>query len=643
MLQEMILIVDDEPTNLGVLLESLEMATFEVLVATQGESALQALRHVRPDLILLDVMMPGIDGFETCRRLKANAATRAIPVIFMTALAETIDEVKGLTLGAVDYITKPFQVETVLARIRTHLALRQAQKQVEAQNLKLQQEIAERQRIETILRKYERIISATPDFISLVDRQYTYQIANAAYLHAMNKSQAEVVGHAVSEFVDPVGFETRTQARLERCLAGDTVQYETWLEFENTGRRFLSLTYAPYIEADQAITGVVISARDITQLKQAQGNLQESEERYRRLVELSPDAIIVQQAGQIAYINTAGVNTLRAPAAADLLGKSLLDFVHPAYQALVAEQIWHSSAEGQPAGFLEVEFVRRDGQVIDVEIASAPVGYHGTAATQSVFKEITERKQAEAQLRAAHQELQVKNGQLRELNASKDKFFSIIAHDLRSPFNALLGFTDLMRAQFDALPPAKLKDYLAKVRLSAERLYALLENLLTWARIQRGLVEYNPQPLDLHELSEEILALFLSNAEQKQIALTSAVPENVLAHADHAMVQTIMRNLVSNALKFTPAGGRITIAAQRTAHSVAVAVADTGTGMSPEVLAQLFRIDTHYTTTGTAGEKGTGLGLILCHDLVQKNGGRLWVESALEQGATFRFTLPESA
>ncbi|KGF72972.1 histidine kinase [Neosynechococcus sphagnicola sy1] len=147
-----ILLVDDTPTNLGVLFESLSDSGFRLLVAEDGESAIAQVHYLKPDLVLLDVMMPGIDGFETCRRLKAEVATQDIPIIFMTALTDPVDKVKGLQIGAVDYITKPFQPDEVLARIHTHLALQNLQKQLQAQNLQLQAEILERQKVEQALR-----------------------------------------------------------------------------------------------------------------------------------------------------------------------------------------------------------------------------------------------------------------------------------------------------------------------------------------------------------------------------------------------------------------------------------------------------------------------------------------------------------
>ena len=150
--REVILIVDDTPANLGVLFDTLEISGFRVLVNTNGESALETVRETHPDIVLLDIMMPGMDGFETCRRLKSDDAVKDIPVIFMTALTDAVDEVRGLELGAVDYITKPIRVETVLARVKTHLALQGLQKELKEKNIRLEQEITERTRLETQLR-----------------------------------------------------------------------------------------------------------------------------------------------------------------------------------------------------------------------------------------------------------------------------------------------------------------------------------------------------------------------------------------------------------------------------------------------------------------------------------------------------------
>ena len=251
-------------------------------------------------------------------------------------------------------------------------------------------------------------------------------------------------------------------------------------------------------------------------------------------------------------------------------------------------------------------------------------------------------KERTAELEAQKIALKNTGDELAELNASKDKFFSIISHDLRSPFNALLGFAQLLSENIERYSLEEIKDKVAKIRTSAERLYALLENLLTWSRIQRGAMEYYPETLDLYDVAEDNVDLFMPNAEQKDILLRNTVPQNTLIYADYSMLNTVIRNLTSNALKFTSSGDRVEVSAIQDEHHVEVAVADTGVGIPEDILPQLLRIDTHHTNVGTAGEKGTGLGLILCKELVEHNGGTIWIESEVGKGTTFRFTIPKA-
>jgi len=249
----------------------------------------------------------------------------------------------------------------------------------------------------------------------------------------------------------------------------------------------------------------------------------------------------------------------------------------------------------------------------------------------------------EHQVRERTAELEQQKHQLAELNASKDKFFSIISHDLRSPFNSLLGFAQLLSDNLDHYTLDETRQKVDRIRQSSENLYALLENLLTWSRIQRGAMEHDPEEIPLDDIVEETMDLFLSKAEEKQIEMAHAIPDTMMVYADYNMLHTVIRNLLSNAMKFTPAGGRIDIMANTHNKSlVELAVTDTGTGMKAEDLNKLFRIDVQFTNVGTSGEKGTGLGLSLCKDLVEKNGGRIWVESEFGKGTTFRFTLPMS-
>jgi signal transduction histidine kinase len=236
----------------------------------------------------------------------------------------------------------------------------------------------------------------------------------------------------------------------------------------------------------------------------------------------------------------------------------------------------------------------------------------------------------------------------KKLNTDKDKFFSIISHDLRGPFNNLLGNTQLMLRSIEELSKQDIQEMSQSIYNGAKAAHSLLENLLTWSQLQRGRLEYEPGPVELHQLAENTVTLLREVALGKQIRLEQTIEEELFIHADEYMIDTVIRNLTSNALKFTPEGGQVILSARRNGLSpdngetewVEVSVKDTGVGISQEDVDKLFKIEVHHTTRGTAQETGTGLGLILCQEMVEKNGGQIWVESELDQGTTVKFTVP---
>lgn len=265
------------------------------------------------------------------------------------------------------------------------------------------------------------------------------------------------------------------------------------------------------------------------------------------------------------------------------------------------------------------------------------------AGIVGINRDITERKRMEAQLMTTDAELRDTNAELAQLNASKDKFFSIVSHDLRSPLTILLGLSELIDDNVTRYSPDRIKLYTRELRDAAEQLYALLENLLTWSRVQRNALDYLPTELDLHDLISEAFELFAPTARHKGITLHDTTTPGTIVYVDYAMIYTVLRNLVSNALKFTATGGQICISARQAETDIEVAVTDSGIGIPQEDLEKLFRIDVRYSRKGTEGEEGTGLGLTLCQDLIKKNNGSIWAESQAGQGTTFRFKVPSRA
>ncbi|MBL7112279.1 MAG: hybrid sensor histidine kinase/response regulator [Bacteroidales bacterium] len=371
--QPRVLIVDDIAENIQVLGNILDEKDIEFSYATDGREALEAVSYSKPDLILLDVNMPGMSGFEVCKKLKEGAETKEIPVIFLTAKTEPEDIIEGFTIGGVDYITKPFNSKEMISRVETHLELSMSRQMIASRN------------------------------------------------HELDKLNAE----------------------------------------------------------------------------------------------------------------------------------------------------------------------------------------------------------------------------LKEIVASKDKFFSIIAHDLKEPFNTMIGFSDLLLKTIDQKKPAQIKEMVRHIFNSSMHGFELLNNLLEWSRSQTGRIEFKPDCLRIKEVISSVTGLLQDTADKKKIELSIIDENDLTVWADSKMVGTVIRNLVTNALKFTRPGGRIIISCMDNQDYARLSVEDNGIGIDKAKLEHFFRIDTHFSTPGTENERGTGLGLLLCREFIERHGGEIRVESEPGKGSKFSFSLPK--
>ncbi|UXP32504.1 HAMP domain-containing histidine kinase [Reichenbachiella agarivorans] len=233
------------------------------------------------------------------------------------------------------------------------------------------------------------------------------------------------------------------------------------------------------------------------------------------------------------------------------------------------------------------------------------------------------------------------NLQLQELNASKDKFYSIIAHDLRAPLSNLYQLGEVLDNNREQMSPKHVSEVTHNLYQSGKQAYLLLDSLLNWANANSGVMKYSPQLINLHELVDDSISIYMQKAASKKIELTQSLPHESLAFADINMTHTILRNLISNAMKFTPGGGSITVVPGNTDDDMLeIGIRDTGMGMSESQASKALAMDNHLSTPGIDNETGTGMGLKLCKEFIDRNKGKIWIESQINQGTTVWFSLP---
>ena len=254
--------------------------------------------------------------------------------------------------------------------------------------------------------------------------------------------------------------------------------------------------------------------------------------------------------------------------------------------------------------------------------------------------ELTMRVATHIEIKQSREKIRKTNEQLKELNATKDKFFSIIAHDLKNPFNTLLGFSKLLFENAPNYTTDQIQQYAQIMNHTAKQSYALLENLMQWAKSQTEKIKISPRNSSMNELLSITIPIVNGSALKKNITIENNISTEDLVYADNSLTTTILRNILTNAIKFTHTNGKIIVSTQRKDDFLEVSITDTGVGIEPMNMDKLFRIDSKVTGHGTDNEEGTGLGLILCKEFVEKQGGTIWANSEVGKGSAFTFTLP---
>jgi PAS domain S-box-containing protein len=379
---------------------------------------------------------------------------------------------------------------------------------------------------------------------------------------------------------------------------------------------------------------------ELGELQKAYDELLIKEERYRLLTEHARDVIWTMKIdGTITYLSPA-IEKVRGLTVEEAMNQTI-DQIHTPESAAISiryvQELYADYVAGLPLKSFrgELDYYRKDGSIFQSEVIVYPIPGDDldSLILLGVSRDITERKQFEAKLYEQAKKLE-------ELNATKDKFFSIIAHDLRSPFNGILALSDMLKKRTDELDSESTREYSELIHTTAKQAFELLENLLNWASTQQGSFPYSPKKLFLNDLISRELEHLKSIADQKHITLAINTNDELVIEADKNMMETVVRNLISNAIKFTHSNGLVTVNATMTDGGTEIIVSDNGMGMNEGTLENLFEINKGKHIPGTKNEKGSGLGLIICKEFVERHGGSISVESQLGKGSSFRILLP---
>ncbi|MCD4697563.1 MAG: tetratricopeptide repeat protein [Bacteroidales bacterium] len=483
--------------------------------------------------------------------------------------------------------------------------------------------------------KYRNLVENSPTGILYVD--------NSGYIIEINQKLIQILGsqgEKETRKIHYLEFEPIKKIGLtdeiKNCFKSGEIYSGEKNYITKLGKR-VHLKYSIYPIKNQKgdVSSLIINIEDISKTKEVERLKLITEEKYRILVENSLQAMLIIQDARLIFGNSQ-VEQLTKYKFEELSSRGkywLKLLIHPDDYKQSIKNVLDALRGRKITPKHEYRILRKDGSTRWIESLGSVVDYMGQPAMLMVAVDITERKNAEQTLLNSEKKL-------KEANAMKDKFFSIIAHDLKNPFSSIMGFANLLYEAYDNFEERQRKNFIKNICEASENTFKLLQNLLEWSRTQTGNIKYKPERIDINNIVNENISIFQSSLKNKRLSIDTEIPFNAIAFADENMIKTVIRNLLSNAIKFTKLGGEIKISTVNSGNYVEIRVKDNGMGIGTDNLGKLFRIDDQYRTLGTMNEAGSGLGLLLCKEFVEKNKGQIKAESTIGVGSVFSFTLP---
>lgn len=470
------------------------------------------------------------------------------------------------------------------------------------------------------------------------DRNYNYLYFNQAHRDSMMFAYNREIrtGMNILDCVTKEDDRVLIKENIDRALRGESGSIIQ--TFGDVNIAYYESFFNPILDEKNEIMGCTALARNITERIMAEQALRDSEIKFREIIDQINDMIIVfDEQGEILIWNSGAEQTCGLKAE-EVIGKNIVDIQ---LKLTPPPNNNRDIIEKGINGILKQETPERLNQIIDSEIIALnsgnlrniqsmvfPVKLNGNNLFCTVIRDTTEIKRYEKELV--------------RVSSEKDKFYSMIAQYLYTPFNVFNNFSKLMSEELDNLPIREIQKMARMMSRSASNLHNLLDNLLQWTRMNQGKIPFEPQKLNLKKTSRDAVSIFKPEPGSNEFKVNHFMEDDVMVFADLFMLKTIIRNLVSCAVRFSNRGGEIDIFAYRSSDKIKISVCDNGCGIIPEYLAKMFHPEQIHSLIGAAEEKGTTLGLLLCKDFVEKHGGQIWIETDNDKGNQFIFTLKTS-
>lgn len=489
--------------------------------------------------------------------------------------------------------------------------------------------------------RFRNFVENLNDVVYALDHEGKFVYVSPAIEQVSLYTPDEILGRSFADFIHPDDLPGLA-AVFQRNLAGESTQSEYRVYDKDGAVRWVHASIGPNLDNGR-VTGVTGVFSEITARKRTLEALYESEARYRELVEMSPDSIVVHRDGRIVFANSAAIKLAGGTEPADLLGRSPLELVHESSRPIAIERIRSMMQEGKAAGRVEEVFLRLDGTSIDVEVLASPIVFHGQPSIQVIIHDISERKRTREEIQRLNKELEQRvrdrTAELVSANRELEAFSYSVSHDLRAPLRVIEGFARMFLEEYGSSLDEQGRLYLDRIHATSARMDRLIHDLLAFSRMSRA--SMTVAKVDLSALARSVKdGLLQALAQQKtDRKVTFTIEDGLVVDGDESLLRMVLENLLGNAWKYSSrqAEASIEFGSETVEGETIYFVRDDGVGFDMRFVGKLFR---PFQRLHAVGEfEGTGIGLATVQRIVERHGGRVWAEGEVGEGTTFRFTL----